>query len=1677
MLNNMKGLKVQFKAVVSFVGLLIMAVSIVLSGNTEYKGAATGYTDHAHSFSALEDCGGCKAKSGYTDCTTCNHTGSVACTNTSCDEGKVTCATCGGDGTKDINLSSVTLSQTNKTTEADDGSIITYKSSGYVNLCPDCGDYDNGQEMIMLYLDYYSGSPVITVASIINISIKGYIYYDAEGNAYCESYTANGTLPNSTGKMKCSTCGGDDKVSCSKCGGDGALSTKCARCNGTGKNQKCTNDGCTLINKDATHTTNYTWNNWANELSGNQNGSNWLTQTMYDICYTTENTYTIAFAGNGHTSGSTANLTNCLYDNSYTLTANGYTKTGYTFSGWNTKADGTGTSYADKASVSKLSATNGATVRLYAQWTENKYTIAFNANGGTGSMSSITSCLYDNSYTLTANTFIRTGYTFAGWNTKANGTGTSYIDKASVSKLSATNGATVILYAKWTANSYTLSFDANGGTCSTTSQSVTYNSTYGTLPTPTRTGYTFAGWYTSTSGGSMVLSTNTVSTAGNHTLYAHWTATSYTVTFDANGGTCNTTSKSVTYDATYGELPTPRMTGYTFNGWFTAISGGTQIVSSTFMTTAKAHTLYAQWELDTYTLSFDANGGVCDTTSKSVNYGLVYGTLPTPTRQGYTFEGWYTEITGGSKVITSTIVTKSASHTIYARWNPISYTINFNTNGGEGSMSGISAVYDQSIILSENLFMRKGFSFKGWSTSPTASSATYTDKQSVLNLTDTNAGTVILYAVWEAKSYTLTYDGNGGMSSVSSQEFIYGSSVDLTILSSQSGYTFVGWATSPDAQMTLTEFIMPAENVTLYAIYSIAVSDIRNHNYPEYTQDNEVSEVYLMIWEIGNEANYKKYQLTYMYDISTMRYRYKLPSTDVSSFVNGLAEYGYSVVAYDNAGNKSVLWGGCDVPDLDPVLHPQKVEHYYMGQDLPFDVTVVYVEEGQEFEPSTCIKNITGFTSSIDTTKYIVTEARTLKVYYTPNQYILDFDANGGTCSTVSKTVTYNETYGDLPIPTRTGYSFAGWNMNIDGTGTLVKSSNIYTILGNSTVYATWGPNVYEITLDDQNANQIGTAVYFEKYGVGNYSSEASITLIASIEKPIRTGYIFKGYYTQTNGEGICYVKENGDITSSFTTFTKDTTLYAKWEPIEYVISYAPNGGSGVMEDTNAVYDLDVTLRSNEFVKEGYTFTGWATSKDGAVVYENGGIVKNLTAIDDAEIALYAVWSINSYTVTYDYWTNGGISATAETKNVVYNADVDLSISAIKPEYKFVGWNTDSNATTGLSNLTMPANDITLYAIYQKTINFSFIDIEGKQTDITETVFNNTSSATITLPNIRESNNWEAQGWSLSEEVESGIDKLAGTTFTSGGNQLFYAVYKKDIVVSYTTNHPDVIIKDITDTVLYNASGDSKALEITLPTLPIQDYYSFSHWAYKAEKYNAGEKLTLLDNATIIAIWDKFPSIYPEDRYFTLRDAQDGIITLDKLLDENYVYATDKEDDAANIPVDVKIEGFYADEFANLTNSAEIQLTYVATDSFGNTTKRAAMIYIVNSQVQTDSKTTATRFIGKEYFNTSNPTVFVDEADGGLRNASLWKTNLEYSNLLTTTLSNTKLNVEYKEISFGLFTKTVEIPSSGNWEREYGRYMFTRDKIEEIKEYVKSKGFSRYQSADATTNFINQFMK
>ena len=190
----------------------------------------------------------------------------------------------------------------------------------------------------------------------------------------------------------------------------------------------------------------------------------------------------------------------------------------------------------------------------YVEW--GFYDIAFDGNGGSGSIPKITHIRFDETQVLPSNVFTRTGYTFNGWNTKADGTGSAYADKASVVRLTNENDAVVTMYAQWKANTYTVTYDANYAsgesvpTISKTSDTVTFDSGYGELPTASRTGYSFDGWYTDKTGGSKVESTTKVTTAKDHTLYAHWTAYHYNIAFNANGGSGSMAKQDVTYDKT-----------------------------------------------------------------------------------------------------------------------------------------------------------------------------------------------------------------------------------------------------------------------------------------------------------------------------------------------------------------------------------------------------------------------------------------------------------------------------------------------------------------------------------------------------------------------------------------------------------------------------------------------------------------------------------------------------------------------------------------------------------------------------------------------------------------------------------------------------------------------------------------------------------------------------------------------------------------------------------------------------------------------------------------------------------------------------------------------------------------------------------------------------------------------
>lgn len=225
----------------------------------------------------------------------------------------------------------------------------------------------------------------------------------------------------------------------------------------------------------------------------------------------------------------------------------------------------------------------------------------------------------------------------------------------------------------------------------------------------------------------------------------------YTVSYSANGGSGAPSSQTKYYGKTLTLSSTkPTKTGYTFSKW--KATDNTLYSAGGSYTKNEATTLTAQWTANKYTLTYNANGGNCSTASKSVTYDSAYGTLATPTRTGYSFNGWYTAKTGGSQVTSSTVCAGNA--TIYARWTPITYTVQFNTNYPSGTQATKtqSHTYDTAQTLTANTWAYSGYAFQGWATSSTGS-VKYIDKQSVKNLSSTSGATVKLYAVWSS-TYT-----------------------------------------------------------------------------------------------------------------------------------------------------------------------------------------------------------------------------------------------------------------------------------------------------------------------------------------------------------------------------------------------------------------------------------------------------------------------------------------------------------------------------------------------------------------------------------------------------------------------------------------------------------------------------------------------------------------------------------------------------------------------------------------------------------------------------------------------------------------------------------------------------------------------------------------------------------
>jgi uncharacterized repeat protein (TIGR02543 family) len=471
---------------------------------------------------------------------------------------------------------------------------------------------------------------------------------------------------------------------------------------------------------------------------------------------------------------------------------------------------GTNTSFAPTATDSSTG-NNTSSAAIF----DAVPTVDFNGNGSNGGSMSAQNA--NTSTALTTNAFTRTGYTFSGWNTAANGSGTTYANNANYPFAI---GAT--LYAQWTADYYSVTFDGNGSTNGSMSAENANASTPLTPNAFVKTGYTFDSWNTASdgSGTSYADGANYLFTSAT-TLYAQWAGAYYNVSFDGNGATGGSMSPENANTSTALTTNAFTKTGYTFDSWNTARDGtGTGYAAGAFYPFNAATTLYAQWTADYYNVTFDGNGSTGGSMSPENANTSTALTTNAFTRTGYTFSGWNTAFDGtGTSYAAGAFYPFTAANTLYAEWTATSYNVTFVGNGAtSGTMS--PETHNTLTALSPNAFVKTGYTFSGWNTAANGTGTSYAGGASYPFFSATS-----LYAQWTA-DYKVTFAANGAKSGTMSPETHSAPTSLNNNVFTRTGYTFSGWNTA--AKGSGTKYANRADypfkaSVTLYAQWKAVV--------------------------------------------------------------------------------------------------------------------------------------------------------------------------------------------------------------------------------------------------------------------------------------------------------------------------------------------------------------------------------------------------------------------------------------------------------------------------------------------------------------------------------------------------------------------------------------------------------------------------------------------------------------------------------------------------------------------------------------------------------------------------------------------------------------------------------------------------------------------------------------
>ena len=221
-----------------------------------------------------------------------------------------------------------------------------------------------------------------------------------------------------------------------------------------------------------------------------------------------------------------------------------------------------------------------------------------------------------------------------------------------------------------------------------------------------------------------------------------------------------------------------------------------RISPNSIVSKTETQTLYAQWLENNYQVSFDSNGGILEEQILFVKKGEKYGTLPTPVREGYTFRGWYTAKTNGVLIQSTTIVTATSNHVLYALWNPNLYTVYFNFTGGQIKINNKIYTETYGTYYYDNLYgtlpvpTKNGYEFTGWYTQEEGGNLI--TASSVVKITDKQT----LYAHWKPSEYVVYFNAYGGSTDINSKKITYMSEYGELPVPVRENYIFVGWSTS-----------------------------------------------------------------------------------------------------------------------------------------------------------------------------------------------------------------------------------------------------------------------------------------------------------------------------------------------------------------------------------------------------------------------------------------------------------------------------------------------------------------------------------------------------------------------------------------------------------------------------------------------------------------------------------------------------------------------------------------------------------------------------------------------------------------------------------------------------------------------------------------------------------------